>query len=83
MRFLIRPAQQDDVSAIAAVMRAAMEQLPEPDWFVPDDEEYLRAHLAGRPAFARWQRQWMERWPRILRSSWLARPLMRWDITLK
>ncbi len=51
MRFLIRPAQQDDVSAIAAVMRAAMEQLPEPDWFVPDDEEYLCAHLAGPAGF--------------------------------
>ena len=47
MRFLIRPAQQDDVSAIAAVMRAAMEQLPEPDWFVPADAESLRAQLAG------------------------------------
>lgn len=51
MEFVIRPATEQDLPGILAVMAQAQAALPEPDWFVADDAAYLRAHLDGPLGF--------------------------------
>lgn len=45
MEFTIRPARREEVPAIMAVMQAAMAAMSRPEWFLPDDEAYLRSHI--------------------------------------
>jgi ribosomal protein S18 acetylase RimI-like enzyme len=47
MEFRIRKAVPDDVTEIMQIMDEAKNDSTHPDWFVPDDEAYIRAHLSG------------------------------------
>lgn len=49
--FIIRPAVDADVPAIMAVMQQSVAALQNPDWFVPDNEAYIRAHIDGPGGF--------------------------------
>ena len=48
MKFTIRKAQASDVPGIMAVMEEAGEDTLHPDWFVADNEEFVREHLEGK-----------------------------------
>ena len=43
--FRIRKAEMTDVDEIMAVMHEAKNDKEHPDWFVSDDEEYVRTHI--------------------------------------
>ena len=43
--FRIRKAEMTDVDEIMAVMHEAKNDKDHPDWFVSDDEEYVRTHI--------------------------------------
>jgi len=43
--FRIRKAEMADVDEIMAVMHEAKNDKEHPDWFVSDDEEYVRTHI--------------------------------------
>ena len=43
--FLIRKADEADVVGIMKVMNEAQGDKEHPDWFVADNEDYIRAHL--------------------------------------
>lgn len=43
--FRIRKAEMSDVDEIMAVMHGAKNDKEHPDWFVSDDEEYVRTHI--------------------------------------
>ena len=43
--FRIRKAEMADVDEIMAVMHGAKNDKEHPDWFVSDDEEYVREHI--------------------------------------
>lgn len=43
--FRIRKAEMADMDGIMAVMYEAQNDKTHPDWFVSDDEEYVRAHM--------------------------------------
>jgi hypothetical protein len=43
--FLIRKADETDVVGIMKVMNEAQGDKEHPDWFVADNEDYIRAHL--------------------------------------
>lgn len=43
--FLIRKADETDISGIMKVMNEAQNDKSHPDWFVSDNEEYIRTHL--------------------------------------
>ena len=43
--FRIRKAEMADVDEIMAVMHGAKNDKEHPDWFVSDDEEYVRTHI--------------------------------------
>lgn len=45
MEFLIRRATSEDVEQIMDIMREAKASLVHAQWFVSDDEEYVRNHL--------------------------------------
>ena len=45
--FVIRRAEPADICGIMAVMNEAQNDKSHPDWFVSDDEEYVRAHIEG------------------------------------
>lgn len=45
MKFIIRKAQVSDVPGIMAVMEEARKETLHPDWFVADNEEFVREHL--------------------------------------
>lgn len=49
--YALRPATVGDVPAIMAVMAAARAALPVQDWFVPDDEAYIRGHIDSAAGF--------------------------------
>lgn len=51
MQFILRPARWEDLEAIMGVMHSAMAAIPEPDWFVPDDADYMRNHIDGTEGF--------------------------------
>ena len=46
--FRIRKAEMADVDEIMAVMHEAKNDKEHPDWFVSDDEEYVRTHKSNR-----------------------------------
>ena len=49
MEFQIRKAQQEDIPAMAEVIREVWEQMEEKSWFVADDEAWIRQVLeSGR-----------------------------------
>lgn len=48
MEFLIRRAASEDVDQIMDIMREAKASLVHAQWFVSDNEEYVRAHLEDR-----------------------------------
>lgn len=48
MQFLIRRASLEDVEQIMDIMREAKASLVQTQWFVSDDEEYVRNHLENR-----------------------------------
>ncbi len=43
--FPIRIAKENDISAIAGIMKEAVENLQQREWFVDDNEEYLAGHI--------------------------------------
>ena len=45
MEFIIRKAQASDVAGIMSVMEEARRNTLNPEWFVADDEEFVREHL--------------------------------------
>ena len=45
--FVIRRAELADICGIMALMNEAQNDKSHPDWFVSDDEEYVRAHIEG------------------------------------
>ena len=47
MEFIIRKAQASDVAGIMSVMEEARRNTLNPEWFVTDDEEFVREHLEG------------------------------------
>lgn len=47
MKFEIRRARSEDVSGIMRIMEEAKHNPQHPDWFVADDEKYIREHLDG------------------------------------
>ena len=47
MEFIIRKAQASDVAGIMSVMEEARRNTLNPEWFVADDEEFVREHLEG------------------------------------
>lgn len=48
MEFIIRKAQASDIPGIMAVMEEARQETLHPDWFVADNEEFVREHLEGK-----------------------------------
>lgn len=48
MDFIIRKAGACDLDGIMAVMEEARGNTEHPDWFVADNEDFVRAHLAGK-----------------------------------
>ena len=44
--FLIRQATQEDVPGIMDIMAEAAADQEHPDWFVSDDEAYVRKHIS-------------------------------------
>ena len=46
-QFLIRRAEETDIPGIMSVMNEARNDEKHPDWFVPDNERYIRNHLNG------------------------------------
>ncbi len=44
--FLIKKAGEEDVPGILALMKEAASQKDHPDWFVADDESYIRDHIS-------------------------------------
>ena len=50
--FRIRKAEMTDVDEIMAVMHEAKNDKEHPDWFVSDDEEYVRTHIRAAGAYA-------------------------------
>ena len=48
MEFVIRRAGESDVPGIMAVMNEAKETMEHSDWFVSDDETFIREHLEGQ-----------------------------------
>ena len=49
--FLLRPARTDELPAIMEVMHAAMRSMAHPEWFFPDEEDYMRDHIDGPGGF--------------------------------
>ena len=49
--YALRPALPGEADAVVAVMQAAQRALPQPDWFVPDDADYIRCHIDGPEGF--------------------------------
>ena len=45
MEFIIRKAQKEDLPGIMKIMEEARRDSEHPDWFVADDENYVREHL--------------------------------------
>lgn len=45
MEFVIRKANAQDISGIMKIMKEAAENPLHPEWFVPDDEAFIRGHL--------------------------------------
>lgn len=48
MEFVLRKAGRNDVAGIMRIMREAKEDTSHPDWFVADNEEYIKDHLQGK-----------------------------------
>lgn len=48
MEFLIRQAEEKDIPGIMCVMREAETDHAHPDWFVSDDEAFVRKHLRDK-----------------------------------
>lgn len=51
MQFVLRAAHREDLEPIMGVMHSAMAAIPEPDWFVPDDADYMRRRIDGIEGF--------------------------------
>lgn len=51
MEVTIRGARPDEVPAIMEVMREAQRAMHTPDWFLPDDDAYMAAHIDGPNGF--------------------------------
>ena len=51
MEFCIRPARREEVPAIMEVMHAAMAAMRHQEWFLPDDEAYIRTHIDDAGGF--------------------------------
>ena len=45
IHFVIRKADEADISGIMAIMNEARSDTEHPDWFVADDEKYIREHI--------------------------------------
>lgn len=48
MEFIIRRAVAGDVPGIMAIMEEAKNSAEHPEWFVADDENFVRCHLSGK-----------------------------------
>ncbi|MED9966116.1 MAG: GNAT family N-acetyltransferase [Blautia sp.] len=48
MNFTIRKADVRDIDGIMKLMEEASHNPAHPEWFVADDEAYVRAHLSGK-----------------------------------
>lgn len=48
MEFTIKKAVAEDVDGIMAVMEEAKNSQEHPEWFVADDEAFVRRHLSGK-----------------------------------
>lgn len=48
MKFVMRKAVSEDIEDIMKIMNSARADLDNPDWFVADNEEFVREHLEGR-----------------------------------
>jgi len=55
--FRIRKAEMADVDEIMAVMHEAKNDKEHPDWFVSDDEEYVRTHIEEQGFMPVYKRQ--------------------------
>lgn len=48
IHFVIRRADESDVPEIMTIMNEAKNDMAHPEWFVADDENYMREHLQGK-----------------------------------
>lgn len=47
IQFVIRRAEEADIPEIMQIMDEAKSDISHPEWFVADDEDYIRKHLQG------------------------------------
>ena len=47
MKFVMRKAVPEDIPGIMNIMDSAKTDLDDPDWFVADDEAFVRSHVDG------------------------------------